>query len=262
MIGTQEMKKITIHFFTILLNLAFSCAALALTVGVTAGPHEFIMEEVQKDLSQLVIPLKIVKFNDFILPNLALDSGDIDINSYQHQPFLDEQVRTRGYQIQSIAKTITLPLGIYSKKYQSLSNLSEKSKIAIPNDPTNGARALLLLKKIGLLELKSEINPSVLDISKNLKNIKLIELESPQLPRSLEDVDFAIINTDWILVAGLNPKDALAKEEQNSPYANVLAIKRGNENRKDIQTFISVYQTKKNRDFIQSKFQGAILPAW
>jgi D-methionine transport system substrate-binding protein len=254
-------KKLTLLLSSFLIFFA-PAFSFALTVGVTAGPHAQILEQVRKELSKSGVSLKVVEFNDFILPNVALDSGDIDMNSYQHQPFLDDQVKSRGYQLASIAKTIVLPLGVYSKKYKSLAAVSEKSRIAIPNDPTNGARALLLLKKAGLIDLKNQTNPSVLDISKNEKKLKIVELEAPQLPRSLDDVDFAIINTDWVLVAGLNPKTALLLEDKDSPYANILVVKKGNEQRSDIRAFVSAYQSKNVRTYITQQFQGAVIPAW
>jgi D-methionine transport system substrate-binding protein len=233
-----------------------------LTVGVTAGPHAIIMEQVKKEVGKADIQLKIVEFNDFILPNAALNQGDLDLNCYQHQPFLDDQVQSRGYKIKSVAKTIVLPLGAYSHRHLNMSTLSEKAKIAVPNDPTNGGRALLLLQKNGLLELKSVPNPSVLDIVKNPKKFQIIELEAPQLPRSLADVDLAVINTDWVLLAGLDPKKALFTEDKDSPYANVIAVKIKDEQKPEIKKVISVYQSKIIRDFILKHYSGAILPAW
>ena len=238
------------------------CNAEALTVGVTAGPHAIIMEEVQKEAKTQGLDIKIVEFNDFILPNAALDDGSIDVNSYQHQPFLDEQIKSKGYKLVSVAKNIILPLGIYSTIHSSLADIKEGSKIAIPNDPTNGGRALLLLAKNNLLELKAVKNPTVLDITKNPKNIHLIEIEAAQIPRILLDVDYGIVNTDWILTAGIDPNTALAKEDANSPYVNIIVVRVGDENKEDIKKLISIYHSQHIKDFIIHQFKGAVMPAW
>jgi D-methionine transport system substrate-binding protein len=234
----------------------------ALKVGVTAGPHASIMGQVKKELAKSGVSLEIKEFNDFILPNEALNQGDLDLNCYQHQFFLDQQVQARGYQLVSIAKTIVLPLGIYSEKYQDLKSVPAGSRISIPNDPTNEGRALLLLQKAGLITLKTAANPTVLDISQNSKNLRFIEIEAPQLPRTLADVALAVINTDWVLVAGLDPKKALFSEGSDSLYVNLIVVKKGNEKREDIQKFVKAYQSKPIKDYILKQYHGAILPAW
>lgn len=235
--------------------------ALSLKIGVTAGPHAMIMEKVKELAKGEGIDIQVVEFNDFILPNEALNNNEIDMNSYQHQPFLDEQVKSRGYKIKSAGKTVLMPLGIYSKTYKTIADLKEKSKIAIPSDPTNGGRALKLLEKEGLIKLKPVDNPSVLDIAENAKQLTIIEIDAPQLPRTLDDVDAAVINTDWVLLAGLDPHTALAIEDKNSPYANVFAI-RDDENRPEVEQVIKLYQSAQIKDFIKEKFKSAILPAW
>lgn len=254
----------------ILSTLTFLCwlavlipkAAFSLTIGVTAGPHAIIMEEVKKEYLKKGYSLKIVEFSDFILPNAALDQGDIDLNSSQHQPFLDEQVKSRHYKIASIAKTILLPLGMYSSKHKASDPIPDRAKISIPNDPTNEGRALRLLEKQGLLTLKKISNPSILDIQQNPKKLKIISVEAPQLPRTLVDVDYSIINTDWVLLAGLDPNQALYTESTDSPYANIIAAKIGTESRADIQAFVQAYQSEVIRKWILKHFKGAILPAW
>lgn len=238
-----------------------SLAAASLKVGVTAGPHAMIMEKVKELAKTEGLDIQIVEFNDFILPNMALNDGEIDVNSYQHQPYLDEQVKNRGYKIKSAGKTVLMPLGIYSKKIKTLADLKEGAKIAIPNDPTNGGRALKLLEKEGLIKLNVSDNPSLLDIKDNPKKLSILEIDAPQVPRTLEDVDVAIANTDWILLAGIDPKSALAVEDTNSPYANVIAI-RSDETRPEIHQLIKIYQSEPIKEFINEKFKGAILPAW
>jgi D-methionine transport system substrate-binding protein len=235
--------------------------AAPLKIGVTAGPHAMIMEKVKELAKVEGVDVQVIEFNDFILPNVALNDKELDMNSYQHQPYLDEQVKNRGYKIKSVGKTVLMPLGIYSKKLKTLADLKEKSKIAIPSDPTNGGRALKLLEKEGLIKLKLSDNPSVLDIIENPKKLSVIEIEAPQVPRALEDVDAAVINTDWVFVAGLDPHTALAMEDKNSPYANVLAV-RQNENRLEVEKLIKIYQSEPVKAFINTTFKGAILPAW
>ncbi len=184
------------------------------------------------------------------------------LNSFQHQTFLDEQIKVRGYKLVTIAKTILLPIGAYSKTYKNIQDLPDGAKIAIPNDPTNGARSLLLLQKAGLIDFKPMEAPSVLNIVKNTKNLKILELESPQLPRALDDLAMAVINTDWVLSAGLDPHSAIFREDSNSPYANIIVIRQGDENRVDIQTLVQAYHSQATRDFIESTFKGAVIPAW
>jgi len=235
--------------------------AAPLKVGVTAGPHAIIMEKVKELAKAEGIDIQVIEFNDFILPNVALNDKELDINSYQHQPFLDEQIKSRGYKIKAAGKTVLMPLGIYSNRIKKLADLKDNSKIAIPSDPTNGGRALKLLEKEGLIKLKPVDNPTILDITDNPKKLTILEIDAPQLPRTLDDVDAAVINTDWVLLAGLDPKTALAIEDKNSPYANVFAI-REDENRPEVEKLIKIYQSDPIKTFILEKFKGAILPAW
>lgn len=251
-------------FFSFIGVLIFSLSTLSaesLKVGVTAGPHAMIMDKVKELAKAEQIDIKVIEFNDFILPNTALNDKEIDMNSYQHQPFLDEQVKARGYNIKSAGKSVLMPLGIYSKSVVDLSSLKNKAKIAIPSDPTNEGRALKLLESKGLITLNKSDNPSVLDISNNPKEFTFLEIDAPQLPRILDDVDAAVINTDWVLLAGINPVSALALEDKNSPYANVFAI-RTDEKRPEIFQLIKIYQSELVKEFILQTFKGAVIPAW
>lgn len=235
--------------------------AAPLKVGVTAGPHAIIMDKVKELAKAQGIDIQVIEFNDFILPNMALSDKEIDINSYQHQPFLEEQVKARGYNIKSAGKSVLMPLGIYSKPLKKISDLKNKSKIAIPSDPTNEGRALKLLEKEGLITLKAGDNPSVLDIQDNPKELSFLEIDAPQLPRTLDDVDAAVINTDWVLLAGLDPRSALSFEDKNSPYANIFVIRK-DETRPEIFQLISIYQSEPIKEFIKETFKGAVIPAW
>ncbi|MCX7338527.1 MAG: MetQ/NlpA family ABC transporter substrate-binding protein [Alphaproteobacteria bacterium] len=233
-----------------------------LRIGVVAGPHATIMDHVSKMAKKDGLTIDVVEFNDFLLPNAALDQGEIDVNCYQHKPFLDEQIKSRGYKIQSLAQSVLMPMGIYSNKIKDLGTLSVGSKIGIPNDPTNGGRALLLLQKAGVITLKASTNPSVLDIDHNPKSIKIVELEAPHLPRSLDDLDAAVINTDWIVVANINPKSTLFNEDRNSPYMNIIAVRKGDEKNPTIQKFVALYQSPETKDFIDKEFKGVVIPGW
>ena len=255
----------TLSLFLLFYNIIF--AGETLKIGVTAGPHMEILEHLKPIAKEQGLTLRIIEFNDFILPNRALAEGDLDANCYQHQPFLDEQVRDRGYKLVSAGKTILLPLGVYtkSKNIQSLADLKPKAKVAIPNDPTNGGRALLLLAKEGVITLKPHagITPSRLDIASNPKKLKFIELEAPQIPRSLDDVDIGIINTDWALLAGLDPeKNTIAHEGTDSPYANIVVVRTEKKDSATVKEFLAIYQTEATKIFIKEKFGNAIIPAW
>lgn len=247
----------------VFLSLYLANSAFAFKVGVTAGPHAMIMEKVKELAKKQGLEIEIIEFNDFILPNIGLDEGSLDANSYQHAPFLEEQVKLKGYKIISLAKTVLMPLGIYSNTFRTIGALPDGAVIAIPNDPTNGGRALKLLEKLGLLVLKKgSVLPSVLDIEENSKKLKIREIEAPQLPRLLQDVAAAVINTDWVLVANLDPKSAIATESTDNLYANVIAVQIVKKNSEEVKKFIKVYHSTEIKEYIQKEFKGAILPTW
>ncbi len=244
-------------------SLVVYAVAAPFKVGVTAGPHEQIMQKIKEKADKEGMNIEIKTFNDFILPNQALDDGELNANSYQHQPFLDDQIKMKGYQLTPVAKTILMPMGLYSSSLKSLAELKDEAQIAIPNDATNGGRALLLLQAQGLLKLKEGVAlPSLLDIVENPKKLKIIELEAPQLPRSLADVTAAVVNMDWILVAGIDPKTALVLEEKDSPYANVLVVKTSEKDSDDVKKLVKLYQSTDVKDYIMQEFKGHVIPAW
>jgi len=250
------MKKFA---FTVLLSAS---NAFGFKLGVTAGPHAMIAEEVVKIAKKDGLTIEVVEFNDFILPNIALNQGDLDANSYQHQPFLDNQIKDRGFKLASVAKTVLMPLGVYSKKVKNLTEIKEGTTIGIPNDPTNGGRALLLLEKVGLITLKNKDLPGIFDIADNPKKLDIKELDAPQLPRSLDDLDLAVINTDWVILGKLDPHSALISEATDSPYTNVIATRIGEQDNEDVKKLVKAYQSSEVKNFIQAKFAGAIIPAW
>ena len=234
-------------------------------VGVTAGPHAEIMEEVKKVAAKDGLNIQIVEFNDYIQPNIALNQGELEANSYQHQPFLDNQIQERKYALTSVAKTVIFPMAAYSKKVKSAAELKDGAIVAIPNDPTNAGRALLLLEKQGLLKLKegAGLKATVADVVGNSKNIQLRELEAAQVPRSMEDVDLAVINTNYALVAGLVPtKDSLFIEDGNSPYANVIAVRTQDKDNPAVQKLLKAYQSAEVKKFVEEHFKGSAMAAW
>lgn len=233
-----------------------------LKVGVTAGPHAMIMAKIKEIAAKENFKIDIVEFNDFVQPNEALHQGEIDVNSFQHGQFLDSHVKDRGYNITSVVKTVLMPIGIYSKKIKDVHTIQTGAKVGIPNDPTNGSRALLLLQKAGLIELKEVLSPTALDILVNPKKLDIIEIEAPQLPRSMEDLDLAVINTDWMVLAGMDPKTALMTEDKESPYANVIAVKNGNESDPRIKKLIEIYHSEPVKKYIDEQFKGYMIPLW
>lgn len=234
-------------------------------MGVTAGPHAEIMEQVKKLLDKDGVQMKIIEFTDYIQPNAALSAGDLDANSYQHQPYLDAQVKDRGYKFISVGTTITFPMGIYSKKVKSLNDLKQGARIGVPNDPTNGGRALLVLQAKGVIKLKADagLKATPLDIVENPKKVKIVELDAAQLPRSLDDFDAAVINGNFAESAGLSPtKDAIAVEASTGPYANVLAIRAADKDKPWVAKLVKAYHSPEVKKFVQEKYKGSVITSW
>ncbi|MFD2262343.1 MetQ/NlpA family ABC transporter substrate-binding protein [Lacibacterium aquatile] len=244
---------------------ALPAFAQSLKVGVTAGPHAEIFEKVAAIAKKDGVDIKVIEFSDYIQPNAALASGDLDLNSFQHQPYLDNQVVERKYDLVSVGKTVTYPIGVYSRKIKSLDELKEGAKIAIPNDPTNGGRVLLLLQSKGLLKLdpKAGLKATPLDVAENPKKLKFIELDAAQLPRSLDDVDLASINTNFAIEAGIDPiKDAIVREAPESPYANILVVRTQDKDKPWVAKVVKAYQSDEIRTFIQERFKGAVIASF
>ncbi|HEM7808061.1 MetQ/NlpA family ABC transporter substrate-binding protein [Burkholderia multivorans] len=239
--------------------------AETIKVGVTGGPHAQIMEVVKKVAAKSGLDVRIVEFADYVQPNAALAAGDLDANSYQHDPYLQAQVKDRGYKLIKVADTVTFPMGIYSKRVKSLAELKPGARVAIPNDPTNGGRALLLLQKQGVLKLRADagLKATPLDIVDNPRKLKIVELDAAQIPRSLGDVDAAAINTNYAMEAGLKPKqDAIAIEGPNGPYANLIAIREADRNKPWVAKLVAAYHSPEVKQFIDGKFGGAVIAAW
>ena len=232
-------------------------------VGATPVPHKEILEVVAPLLQKEGYELKIVEFTDYVTPNTALQEGELDANFFQHVPYLTKSNEEKKLDLDYTVKVHIEPMGLYSDKIKKLEELKEGATIAIPNDPTNGARALRVLENAGLIKLKSGDLISKLDITDNSKKLKIQELDAPQLPRVLKEVDAAVINTNYAMEAKLNPsKDALAIESKESPYANVLAVKKENKEKDYIKALSKALTSPDAKKFIEEKYSGNIVPAF
>lgn len=246
-------------------GLATAAAAETIRVGVSAGPHAEILDQVKKVAAQDGLDIQIIEFTDYVVPNTALASGDIEANSFQHLPYLDNQVKDRGFKLVSVGQTVVFPMGFYSKKVKSFEELPEGATVAIQNDPTNGGRSLLLLQAKGVITLRDGVGlkPTLLDIAENPKKLKLIELDAAQLPRSLDDVTAAAVNTNYAVEAGLDPvKDAIARENADSPYTNIIAVREQDKGKPWVAALLKAYHTQPVKDFIQTRFKGAVVTSW
>jgi D-methionine transport system substrate-binding protein len=235
-------------------------------LGVIGGPESELWEYV-KTIAQKKhgLTIDLVIFNDYMTPNIALNDKSIDANAFQHSPYLHEMVKTRGLKLESVGKTFIFPLAAYSKKLAKINDLKDGAQIAIPNDPTNEGRALLLLHSVGLIELRDSMKllslPS--DISKNPLNLNFLELDAAQLPRVLEDVDFAIINTTFASAAGLYPrKDALFLEGSDSQYVNIIAVRAEDQSAPWVKKLLTALQNDQIASFAEKLFQGSAIPGW
>lgn len=244
---------------------AFAQDPTSIKIGVTGGPHAEIMEQVKKIAEADGLKIQIVEFSDYVQPNAALAAGDLDANSYQHRPYLDQQVKDRGYKLVAVADTVNFPMGIYSKKVKSLADLKPGARIGIPNDPTNGGRALLVFQDKGLIKLKDggNLKATPLDIVENPKKVKFVEVDAAQLGRTLDDLDAAAINTNYALAAGLQPqRDAIAQESAKSPYVNVIVVRAQDKDKPWVAKLIKAYHSDSVRDYVKTEFKGAVIPAW
>lgn len=261
------MRYIWTSFFCLLLLFAInSCQKEkdehSLTVAATAIPHAELLEQVKADLAKEGVNLHILIVDDYNIPNRALADGDIDANFFQTEAFLQSQMAQFAYPLIAFAKVHIEPMGLYSLKFKNPSSLPEGAIVGIPADPSNQARALLLLEQQGLLQLsRHDIGVSVLQISDNPKKLKLVEIDAPLLARALDDVDLAAINTNFALQAGLAPqKDALATDSSDALFANILVIRAGEEHRKGLKLLRTHLTSKKLAQYIQEHYQGALIP--
>lgn len=256
------MKKLIAAFAAV---AAFSAHAETLTVAATPVPHAEILEFVKPALAKEGVDLKVKVFTDYIQPNVQVAEKRLDANFFQHQPYLDEFNKGKGTELVSVAGVHIEPFGAYSSKLKSLDELPKGATVVIPNDATNGGRALLLLQKAGVITLKdgAGITATPKDIAENPKNIKIRELEAATLPRVLTQVDLALINTNYALEAKLNPtEDALYIEGSDSPYVNILVARPDNKDSAAMQKLIEALHSEEVKQFINEKYKGAVVPAF
>ncbi|MGL4318761.1 MAG: MetQ/NlpA family ABC transporter substrate-binding protein, partial [Pseudomonas sp.] len=252
------MKKLLTALATAAaLTSAAAQAADTISVAATAVPHAEILEVIKPALAKEGVELKIKVFTDYVQPNVQVAEGRLDANFFQHQPYLNEFNAARGTQLVSIAGVHVEPFGAYSSKIKNLADLPQGANVVIPNDATNGGRALLLLQKAGVIKLKADagITATVKDIAENPKGIKVRELEAATLPRVLPQVDLALINTNYALEAGLNPtKDALAIEGSDSPYVNILVVRADRKDDAALQKLAKALNSAEVKTFITEKY--------
>lgn len=258
---------VAIMSFLFLTNCSHSASgANEIRIGTIAGPETELVEVAKNVAAQKYgLDVEIVQFTDYVLPNQALADGSIDANMFQHLPYLDETIAAKGYQLTPIGKTFIYPMGLYSSKIKSLNDVKPNAVVAIPNDPSNEARALLLLEKAGLIKLKDDTSLKVTpqDIIENPKQIKITELDAAQLPRVLKDVDLAAINTNYAMVAGLVPsKNALFLENTDSPYANIVVVRTKDMNDPKFAKLMEALHSPEVVSRAKTLFQGQAIPAW
>ncbi|MFA6845662.1 MAG: MetQ/NlpA family ABC transporter substrate-binding protein [Sphaerochaetaceae bacterium] len=261
------MRKILVSVLVVLLALTSALFAqgskestssnVVLKVGATPEPHAVLLNLVVDDLAKQGITLKVIEFTDYVTPNEALESGEIDANYFQHIPYLESFNKEKGFHLANAGGIHVEPFALYSKKYKSIAELPNNASVAIPNDPTNEGRALLLLQSAGLLTLKAGVGleATPLDIKDNPKSLKFNEIEAASLPRVLSDVDAAIINGNYAIPAGLvATRDGLFVEGADSPYVNVIAVKKGNENNPGIVALVKALKSQKIKDYVAKRY--------
>lgn len=238
---------------------------VTIKVAASPTPHAEILKEVVPILAEQGITLEIVEFTDYVQPNIAVYDGELDANFFQHQPYLDDFNKERNMDLTTVGKVHVEPLGVYSKTITDFASIPDGATIGLPNDNTNLARALMLLEANGLIKLKEGVGIAATerDIVENPKNIVVKTMEAATLPRLLEDVDAAVINTNYAIPAGLNPvKDALVIENADSPYANIIATRKDNVDADSIKKLVEALNSETIKTFIETKYEGAIVPAF
>ena len=247
-------------------NAATKTEAVTLKIGASPTPHAEILEAAKEELAAKGINLEIVEFTDYVQPNLALDSGDLDANYFQHLPYLDSFNEENGTKLVSLGAVHYEPMGIYSKSITDLADLPDGAKVGIPADGTNGGRALLLLEANGVIKLDpaAGISATKLDIKENPKNIEIVEMEAAQLPLSIGDLSVAVINGNYAMQNGMKTEDALAIEAADSlaatTYANIIAVREGDETRPELVTLLEVLNSQTIADYINNTYGGAVAP--
>ncbi|MGY3447611.1 MULTISPECIES: MetQ/NlpA family ABC transporter substrate-binding protein [unclassified Bradyrhizobium] len=245
--------------------LTGAARADTIRVGVTAGPHAEILDVVKKVAASRGLDIKAVEFTDYVIPNQALALGDLEANSFQHEPYLKNQLSKTGWKIVKVANTIASPQGVYSLKYKKLSDLPDGARVAIANDPSNGARGLMILALHGVIKLKEPNNvaSTIADITDNPKQLRFVELDAAQLPRALQDVDLVSINNNYAVQAGLNPAtDAIAREAADGPWVNILAVREEDKDKPWVKQLTDAYHSDEVKAFLETRFKGTYIATW
>ena len=245
---------------------AASGESVKIKIGATPSPHAEILEAAKDALKKKGVEIEIVTYNDYVQPNIATDEGQIDANYFQHQPYLDDFNKENNTHVVSVGKIHYEPFGIYAGKSKDLKNIQDGAKIAVPNDTTNEARALLLLEANGIIKLKdgAGLTATKQDIVENPHNVEIYEVEAAQIPRSLDSVDFACMNGNFAIQANYKPSEALAAEKSDSEaaqtYANIIAVAEKNKDAAWAKTLVEVLTSKEIQDFINKKYEGGVVP--
>lgn len=264
------MKKIILLVLSLLVALSVVGCAKAeeskvIKIGATPVPHAELLQLVKDDLKEKGIEIEIVEFTDYVKPNLALNDKELDLNFFQHVPYLESFSQEHGLDLVSLGTVHVEPLGLYSEKFTDINDIADGSLVAIPSDPVNGGRALILLQSNGLIKLSEEsgLEATEKDIVENPKNIKFKAIEAAQLPRVLSDVDGAVINGNYALEAGLVPtEDAVLLEGADSPYANILVARAEDKDNEVYNEILKALQTDKVKDYILENYGGGVVPAF
>ena len=274
MIPFNKKYPKTIALSILFLIFSFSCSAFSATasnlnqeikIGTISGPETQLME-VAKEVAQKEygITIKIIEFSDYTIPNTALVDGSIDANMFQHQPYLDSVLKIKHYPLVAIAKVFIYPMAIYSKKWKNIANIPQHGIIAVPNDPSNEARALLLLQQAKLLTLRTAdpLRANLFDVNSNTQELHIKEIDAAQLPRVLQDVDAAVINTNYAIPAGLTPENSIFHENADSPYANLLVVRENDKNDPRFKKVIAALHSQAVIDKAKVLFNGGAIQAW
>ena len=272
------MKKVLSLALIVVLSLSFLVACTSdggnetdavdsqtIKIGVTPEPHKTLVELVVDDLKEEGVEVEIVEFTDYVTPNTLLADGDLDANFFQHGPYFEDFIEKQELELVSIGTVHVEPMALYSNSIESIDDLEENAEIGIPNDSVNGGRALLLLEANGIITLDESagIEATPKDIVDNPKNLKFSELEAAFLPRALDDVAAAVINGNYALEADLNPlTDGLIIEDGDSPYANLIAVRKGEEKEEKFAKLLKALQSDKVKTYIEDTYEGGVVPAF
>ncbi|TCS42983.1 MetQ/NlpA family ABC transporter substrate-binding protein [Reinekea marinisedimentorum] len=266
MFKKKIVRFLTVLPFALLLAACGDKDSQVIKVGATVGPHAEVVEAVAEEAAKQGLEVEVVIFSDYITPNAALADGSLDLNSYQHQPFLDNFNNNSEQKLSSIGRSILMRMGIYSSKYHSIEELPEQSRISIPNDPTNGSRALILLADANLITLKADADSktTIYDIVENPKKFEFVEVEAAQLPRTLDDVDASVITMNYVMSSGLNPAEqGIYLESKDAEFAVMQIASRAED--KDNETykkFVEIFHSEPVRQFIDTTYKGTIEAAF